>query len=128
MKLLQQLCVLPAFRQICCCEYVFSRLRLCSKAACRWCRTLIACLALCAAAIGGLLATAGSPTFFLFLSRAAVMGSYTTLYVYTPEVSVPPLSLAPPHHMQSALKAVCSHGQSTLRAFTRACPPHPQGT
>ena len=50
------------------------------------CRTLLICLLLCGAATLGLLWPASADTFFLFLSRAAVMASYTTLYVYTPEV------------------------------------------
>ncbi|DBA80728.1 TPA: hypothetical protein ACH3X1_007959 [Trebouxia sp. C0004] len=49
-------------------------------------RTLMASLALCGAATVTLMWVAGNNTAWLFLGRAAVMASYTTLYVYTPEV------------------------------------------
>ena len=50
------------------------------------CRTLLASLLLCGAATSTLVWASSSETVLLFLGRAAVMASYTTLYVYTPEV------------------------------------------
>ena len=50
------------------------------------CRTLLASLLLCGAATSTLVWAPSSQTVLLFLGRAAVMASYTTLYVYTPEV------------------------------------------
>ena len=50
-------------------------------------RTLLASLLLCGAATSTLVWAPSSDTVLLFLGRAAVMASYTTLYVYTPEVS-----------------------------------------
>ena len=50
------------------------------------CRTLLASLLLCGAATSTLVWAPSSETVLLFLGRAAVMASYTTLYVYTPEV------------------------------------------
>ncbi|KAL3145940.1 hypothetical protein ABBQ38_015300 [Trebouxia sp. C0009 RCD-2024] len=49
-------------------------------------RTLVASLLLCGAATSALVWAPSSHTVLLFLGRAAVMASYTTLYVYTPEV------------------------------------------
>ena len=52
------------------------------------CRTLLASLLLCGAATSTLVWAPSKETVLLFLGRAAVMASYTTLYVYTPEVGL----------------------------------------
>lgn len=54
-------------------------------------------LLLCGSATVSLIWVAGSNTVLLFLGRAAVMASFTTLYVYTPEVR-PAASLSPSCH------------------------------
>lgn len=51
------------------------------------CRTQVLSLALCGAATMALLGPIAVDTLLLFVSRAAVMAAFTTLYVYTPEVS-----------------------------------------